>query len=279
MKSFVVTPMRQELDLEPGGVYEGYITVLNPADAEEEIRYHAELTPYAIDAETESEKSTRATMGQIVDWMTITSGDGTLSPNETGKVAYRIEVPTDAPAGGQYAMIGVSVDSGQTDGAVQISDVMELGSIIFARVAGETTREGQLLTNNIPGFVTTLPAATSAKLTNYGNVHESAKIELIVKDVFSREVLFPVDEQHKIIDEVIMPASEREITKELTVLSDLGVYEVTQNITYMGETTYNTRILIACPIWFIVLVVVTVVTAAWTIAMMVKRNKNRKRIL
>ena len=279
MKSFVVTPMRQELTLEPGGAYEGYITVLNPADAEDEIKYHATISPYMLDAETEAELDARATMGQIVDWMTLDNGDGTLSPNETGKVAYRIEVPADAPAGGQYAMIGISIEPEVGEGAVQISDVMELGSVIFGEVTGETTHDGELLSNNIPGFVTSLPAVTTAKVVNNGNVHEVAEIKLIIKDVLSGEVLFPIDEQHELFNEVIMPASERNITKELTVLSELGVYEVTQDITYMGETTHNTRIMIACPIWFILLVIATIVTAAWTILMIIKRNRNRKRII
>ena len=281
MRSFTVTPMKQQLVLEPGATYEGYITVANPASSEEDITYKASVSPYVLDRTDGVESAgDRSTMTQIVDWVKLKESTGTLAPNATGRVYYTIEVPTDAPAGGQYVMIGVSLDEGEkTAGTANIGETAELASVIYAEVAGETVHRGQLLTSNIPGFVTELPAVLSSKVVNTGNVHETARLDISVKNVLTGEILYPYTENPKPDEEIVMPGTERTITRDVTVLSGLGIYEVTQNVTYMGETTYNTRVLTVCPVWFIFLVIATIVTGGWTVAMLVKRNKNKKRLL
>ena len=282
MKGFVVTPMRQEIELEAGGVYEGYITVVNPADAEEDFRYTASISPYSVSDEYDVDLETRSTMNQMVDWVKLEDASGVLKPNEDRKIKYTITVPADAPAGGQYVAIGVTEDLGDTLQNTQgthIYDVMQLSSVIYAEIAGETERGGKIVSNKVPGFVTQLPAKIELVLENDGNVHERADIKMEVKNLLSGEVLYPREDDPEKIEEIIMPATIRNISRDIDVLGDLGVYQVTHNVEYLGESSNITQNIIVCPLWFMALVAATILAAIMTVVALVVRRKKQRRII
>lgn len=278
MSVFTVYPMRQDMKLEAGKVYEGELNVAIPADAEESFRYRASVEGYFTEDQA-ADAEIRSTMNQIVDWITIENPTGEIEPNGTATVKFSIEVPVDAPAGGQYATIGISEDVPVGDEGLMIYDVGELSSIIFAEVAGETVRDGEITSNYIPGFVTTVPATVAVTAVNAGNVHETARVKIVVRNAFTKEVIFPLEGEPEEFAEVVMPASIREITRDLSVLGNLGAYEVTQDVTYLGETSYNTQLLLVCPLWFIALVTATVVVAVWTIIKLHIRREKARRLI
>jgi hypothetical protein len=275
-------PMSKEVALNPGEVYRGSITVSNPASATVDLNYVIDVMPFNVADESYTiDFVTSSDWSRIVDWITIDEPTGVIEPNDKKEIFYTITVPQDAPSGGQYAMLGVkAVDNSDESDQVSVKNVFEMASIIYARVSGETTHEGDILANSIPGFVTNGEPIVSTTLTNSGNVHEIAQVKISVKNPFTGEVVFPTDDEVNSFSEFVMPSSTRLITRHLNNVPALGVFEVTQDVMYLGvdsELTHNVKTMIMCPLWFLALVIITLgVFIGAILGIIHKHRKNRQ---
>ena len=281
---FTVTPMSQSTELNAGDIYEGDIIVANPANAKGDFHYKVEVSPYAVSGEdyvadfshelTESERS------QIVNWTTIENPTGVLKPNESAKVHYKVVVPENAPAGGQYAALLVSSDdnASSSDG-VAVNNVFEMASILYAKINGDLIHKGELLGSKVPGFVTSLPLTVEASFKNDGNIHEVAYISLEVRSYFSSENIYPKKDESGTVQEVIMPGTTRYVTRDIEGISPLGIYDVIETVSYMGESVTNHQMVIVCPIWFMALVAVTIAAIIVFIIHSIKKHRTNKQVV
>ena len=278
--AFTIMPMNQKISLNPGEVYEGYITIINPSYATEDFAYKAEVTPYSVaDEEYTADLLSESDRTAISKWITIEEPTGSVKPNESKEIKFTIKVPQNAPAGGQYGTIAVSSnqDSSNASG-VSVQNVFEIASIIYADVAGETVHDGEILENNVPSFVLNNPVKTTAILTNKGNVHETAIFTITVSDVFTGRVILPTEENTGRYSEVIMPETTRYAEREVSDLPALGVVKVTQTIDYNGQTSTTEKQIIICPVWFMALVLLTLASIIAAVVIIVKK-RHRKGIV
>lgn len=273
--------MNQDIDLEAGQTYSGSITVVNPSDATTDFSYKVSVSPfnmvgeeYTVDLATEYNRS------MITKWITIENSSGTLKPNESGEIKFTIKVPEDAPAGGQYAAIIVTSDNASSgDEGLSVQSVLEMASIIYGRVAGETTHGGEILENKIPSFAVTTPVVLEAKIRNDGNVHDYANYTITVTDFFTGNVILPTEENDGHYSEVIMPESTYHSQREINNLPAVGVVKVTQTIRFNGVPSTAESTIIICPIWFMALILLTISAIVATIVAIVKKNRKRKKEL
>lgn len=278
--AFTIMPMNQKITLNPGEVYEGYITIINPSYATEDFAYKAEVTPYSVaDEEYTADLLSESDRTAISKWITIEEPTGSVKPNESKEIKFTIKVPQNAPAGGQYGTIAVSSnqDSSNANG-VSVQNVFEIASIIYADVAGETVHDGEILENNVPSFVLNNPVKITAMLTNKGNVHETAIFTITVSDVFTGRVILPTEENTGRYSEVIMPETTRYAEREVSDLPALGVVKVTQTIDYNGQTSTTEKQIIICPVWFMALVLLTLASIIAAVVIIVKK-RHRKGIV
>lgn len=277
--AFTVLPMSQEVRLKAGDVYEGTITVSNPANSDDDFSYLAEVTPYSVlDGEYKADLATKNNMSQIVDWITIENPSGKIAPNESVKLRFKITVPGNAPGGGQYATIAIrSNDDFEASDGGAVQNIFQMASIIYANIAGETMRKGEIVSAGIPGFSTSTPIYASVSLTNEGNVHEKAITTITVKNAFNGEQIFPGEDEQNIFIEYIMPGTSRYLTRSIDRLSSLGVYQVEQTVEYLGETSNISQTVIICPIWFLLLIMATIAAFIVTIVKLLQRKVKFKK--
>lgn len=283
-KLFTVTPMSRRFELEPGGTYEGAVTVINPADATESFDYKVYVAPYGVVGDEYSvDMLTESSYSQIKDWITIEKPTGSLQPNQSDEVHYTIKVPKDVPAGGQYAAIVVSQNdetkAAEEGNNVAVKDIFELASLIYGEVRGETVHKGEILENNIPGFVTEAPIMVEALVSNDGNIHENAEIKIRVTDALSGRLIVGGDESVAgDYSEIVMPETTRKISREIKDdLPILGIVHVEQKIAYNGETSEVARDVIICPAWFMVLIGVVLSVIVAIIVRIVLKDRKKKR--
>ncbi len=266
-------PMGQVFDLEPGKTYSGKITVVNPADATSNFYYKSSIAPYSVIGDDyTADLTTKYDRSLITDWITISNPTGEISPNSSKDVIFTITVPEDAPAGGQYAAITVSSDNRQTENGAMVQNVFEMASIIYARVAGEITHKGNIIKNEIPGFSSVAPISVGAVISNDGNVHENAIFSLKVSDVFSGKVILPTDEDSGRYNEIIMPGTTRQIVRNISDLPTMGIIRVSQTIYYNGETSTVEKDILICPIWFIALLSLLIISIITSIIIFFKKH-------
>ena len=278
---FTVMPMSQRINLEPGQVYEGSINVVNPADSKEDFHYRISVTPYnvtdddyAVDLATISDRS------EIIKWIEVENPTGSVAPNGIAKVNFKITVPEDAPGGGQYATISVGSDAkGIENDGVSVKNIFEMASIIYADVDGEIRHEGQILENKIPAFSTTAPVSVAARFSNTGNVHEDATIIIKATNFFTGEVILPTEQNEGKYSEVVMPETERSVTREIENLPLVGVVHIEQSIFYLGTSSTEAKNVIICPIWFMLLVLLTIGAIAGAITHLIIKHRKRKRLV
>ena len=277
---FTITPMNQDFELEAGQVYTGSILVSNPSTAANDFHYKVTVSPYSvIGEEYAADLETFSNRSQIVDWIKVDNPTGILKPNETAEVKFTITVPESAPAGGQYAalMVGSDNDTVVSEG-LSINNVFEMASLVYAKVAGETVHAGEVSEITIPGFVASTPIAASALITNDGNVHETARIALEVRSVFSSTPIYPAPGESGVLTEVIMPESTRYITRNIDGISPLGIYNITETVNYLGQNTTFSQTVLVCPIWFMVLSIVTITAVAVAIVRNIRAHQIKRKV-
>lgn len=273
-QTITVTPMSQRFSLNPGETFEGKITVANPVDATEDYSYSISVAPYSVVGSDYTANLTVSTeRTKIADWITIPEPKGSLKPNEVREIPFTITVPENAPAGGQYAAITITSDapSGSSAG-LSVKNIIELTSIIYASVGGETVNDGKILENNVPGFSFSVPVEVSAQISNNSNVHEDAFITLAVKNLLTGEEILPNESETGQYSELIMPESTRYITRNISNLPSLGLLHVVQSIRYNGEVSITEKNLVICPLWFIILVGATLGAIAALIVKRIRRS-------
>ncbi|MBO7132043.1 hypothetical protein J6V85_02140 [Candidatus Saccharibacteria bacterium] len=275
--SFTVLPMSQRFSLEPGKTYTGSLSIVNPADATEDFLYSISVSPYGVMGEDyTADLVTVTNHSEIVKWIKISEPKGRVKPNETKEVEFTITVPENAAAGGQYAAIAVSSnEAASASEGVAVSNVFELASLVYASVSGKTEHKGEILENNIPGFVVSAPITLSALISNEGNVHEDATFIITVSNFFTGQVILPTEDNEGHYNELIMPETTREVTRQINDLPALGIMKVSQTIYYQGDYKTLEKNVIICPIWFLFLVGLTILAIIGTIIRLIIKHKRK----
>ena len=279
--SFVVTPMSQEFNLEPGKTYDGKIAVANPGDSTSDFAYKISVAPYSVLGEAyDADLTTMSNHSMIVDWIKIDEPIGIVKPNETKEIYFTITVPESAPAGGQYASILVTENAQMAASqGLEVNSVFEIASLVYAEVAGETVREGEILENRIPSFVMTVPVNVGALISNTGNVHQTATTVLEVRNLLTGEVILPTEQNSGRYAETIMPDTTRQTSYDIANLPVVGAVKITQVVYYNGISSVEVKDVVICPIWFIVLAITLIASVIVAIVVLVKKRRKKRAVV
>lgn len=286
--AFAVAPQSERFSMMPGEVKTGVIKITNPAGAENDVKYKIELSPYSIiDDKYTVDLKTENPYSDIIKWVTIDEPEGTIPPNTVKEVSYTIRVPEDVSGGGHYfAFLIKNMPSEAAEGVktVQVKDVVELSSIVYATVFGETRYEGEILDLNVPIFSTSNPFYLSGSVINTGNIHQDASIKVAVENFFTGnietvssnvEIKTDSDTDDATASFLIMPDTSRYMNVGIYGLSDLGLYRVHAAISFNGKEYAKDTVLLMCPIWFIGIVLFAILA---TVGMIIRTVKTRKKM-
>ena len=282
--AFTVSPMNQKIVLNPGESYKASFKVHAPGSNTGDVNYELSVGPFYVTEEYETTYEDSTDANQMVDWITIDSPKtGTLSPNEGADIMFTINVPNDAPAGGQYATIKVTsaVAGDDADGAegaaANIKQVFQIAHLIFAEIAGNTVRGGEIVDTSVPGFLLSGDIKGLASIKNTGNVHGTAKYTLQVFPLFSDEEVYTNVEEPD--SRTILP--DRTLYNE-TVWDKtpaLGIFNVVYTVEFEGVTQQVSKMVIKCPIWLLFIIIFIIAAIVIYFVMRARSRKNtRKRV-
>ncbi|MBR3180078.1 hypothetical protein IKF57_00895 [Candidatus Saccharibacteria bacterium] len=282
VSSMVVSPPRQKLILTPGETYHGAVEVFSSNESKNELKYSASIGSFSENGGDNGKDDygtvdhiSRSNYNQIMDWIKLEKTSGTAAPNETDILRYTINVPEDAPAGGQYATIIIRDDTGDNDGDdgnMVIQNAIQFGMIIYAEVAGETREVGSVIENNVPVISFNSPLVVSSMVENSGNVHTDAKYTLQIYPLFSDEEVYSNEEEP--MTSLILPESERYNTQSWNEAPAIGIFKVRQTVEIFGNVSTVEKIVIICPLWLLFIIIVVIVAIIWWIVL---KAKNRQK--
>ena len=252
-ESFSLSPMNDMITLTPGEVFESSFTIVNPAGNTSNFYYDLSIEPFTEDENGNITAKENGRYTDMQNWIELPKTEGVVAPNSSETVPYRIVVPSDAPAGGQYAsiVVGSKQDASAQEG-FNIHEIFQSVYMIYAEVAGETIRKGSITDVSVPSFLFSGNITGSAAITNEGNVHSPATYTLEVFPLFSKEELYTNVEEPKTY--WVMPGNTTMTRIAWDETPSLGIFHVIYNVEYEGVESKVDKIVIVCPLWILLLI-------------------------
>lgn len=271
---FAISPMYEQITLTPGEDYEGTFQVINPGDNTIDFRYTVSVKPFSVEGLDNLSFTTNGDYNQIVDWVELSKTEGIISPNETEPVRFTIHVPENAAAGGQYAAIVVTSEEYRLDNtSVDLRERYEASHLIYAEVAGETIRKGNIDKVKVPGFLFTGNISGNATITNEGNVHSPVTQMLQVSGLFSKDDLYTNEENPK--ENWIMPGNTVYTSTEWEQTPKVGIFKVKYAVNFEGVENKVDKYVIICPVWLLLIILAIIFLILFKILFTGKGEKKK----
>lgn len=270
-KTFLqVSPSKQQLGgLEPGEVREGSFKVQNIGTGAFDFKVYA--SSYEVKGENYDPVFDGSKDGlKIANWFTFSQDTGHLESDTEVTINYTIRVPQNAPGGGQYGAIMVETVK-ENDDKSNIQAISRVGMVIYSHINGEINRCTRILENKLPSFLFNPPIFGESRVENCGNVDAELSVSLKVYPFFSNEEIYTNEEKPTVLN--TLPATKRYHKELWTNSPAIGIFNVEQIIKYGSEAKIERKLVIVCPVWLIVLIVLFILSVIfWLVA----RNRERK---
>ena len=273
-----VTPVSARVVLKPGTEVDYTMVVSNVGTSAFDFSVYA--APYTIvDEQYNVSFSDETNRSQIVRWIKFINEDGSLTDTYKGSVEaggkkavnYRVTVPEDVPAGGQYATLFAQTDV--NDANVESSGlktVSRIGMVVYGRTDGETDDKAEIAEYNVPGFLLSGPVTVNSLVKNAGNTDFEARYKMTVKSIVGEE-LYSTEEAYNILPDT---SRREQLTWENTQM--MGIFQVNYRVEALGEIRDETKVVIILPLFMIIIIITLLTIIIVWIIMMIRKRKERK---
>lgn len=307
-----ISPSEQVIELTPGERYEGFVTVTNvgrlPFD------FSLEAAPYHVNDDSyDPDFSTDNSYTNLKNWLSFPYSVYRLVPGESTDAKFIVDVPEDAPNGGQYAAIMIQNSLAKTSSEAQTTPTPEAqtdqetteankdqddtrdtpldikvraAAVLYGHVEGGELRESaKLVAHDLPGFIFGDTFSAAATIKNSGNVDFYARQSLSIRNFFTNnEILQPSEDGNQTpFTEtlIILPGTTRTSLLRWNLADTstfpIGLYHVSQTIVFLDQTHTFEHLLFVCPLWLVLLIVFLVALGVvWLILGLLKRRKTHR---
>lgn len=266
----LVSPASQELgELKPGQSYEGEFLVKNIGN--KAFKYKVYVAPYYVQGDNyDPTYETINSYTRISEWFTFDKTDGSLDVQEQETVKYKVKVPENVPGGSQNAAIMVETDN-SVDETKTVSSSTRIAMIVYSTIDGETDVCGKIIDKTIPTFLFHPPITASGRVENCGNTDLNVTYTFHVYPLFSDEEIYSNEEQP--VKLATIPKTRRYTNLEWEGTPSFGIFKVKLDVNYAGINESIEKIVIVCPLWLVVLIIVFIGAVVFWL---VSRNRERK---
>ena len=260
--ALTVSPMSQKMILNPGEVAEGSFKISNPASSTHDTYYEIEVEPFYKNDNNEFVFQAEGDMGEIAKWITFdVPTSGKLAPNEVKEITFKVNVPKDAPAGGQYASIATTSKSKSSDeedenaatDSTTIKEIRRMAHLVYAEVTGATIKTGEIFDAKVPSFLLSGKITGSSSVKNTGNVHGTATYKLQVFPLFSSEEIYTNEENPDTATVLPNRTVYSESSWDETPM--VGIFNVVYTVEFEGAKAEVKKMVIVCPVWLLFLII------------------------
>jgi hypothetical protein len=211
----------------------------------------------------------------ISEWFSFDRTSGSLDVQEQETVKYVVNVPEDVPGGSQNAAIMVETDN-SVDESKTVSSSTRIAMIIYSTVNGETNACGKIIDKSVPAFLFHPPISAAGRVENCGNTDLTVTYTFHVYPIFSNEEIY--SNEDKPVKLVTIPKTRRYTNLEWEGTPSFGIFKVKLDVNYAGKTETIEKIVIVCPLWLVVLIIVFIGAVVFWLVSRNRERKNNKRV-
>jgi len=182
VQGLTLAPLRTELEIAPGTVESGQLTIYNTTNTDMNVTMSAEAFNVVNSQYDYSFDST----SPITKWVQFDPGDIILAAGKSKTINYSISVPLGASPGGNYISLFSTASIGGTNQGVNSSE--RVGSLVYITVSGDVTHMGHVL-NFFTPWVTAGSSDWTATIQNAGTAHFASAYSLSVQTLWNKPVL------------------------------------------------------------------------------------------
>lgn len=271
-----ISPTVQEIALEPGETFSEMVVVQNVG--KKDFNFKMVATPYWIKGTTyEPDFEIKNDRTKIADWVSLSEEEGVLAAGQSRKIKYEIRVPEDVPSGGQYmAIMAQTADMGEDNSIIKQSG--RVGTLVYARVSGETRASGEILENSIDGVQLGRLLTTTAVVKNTGNVDLKTDVKVVIKNFFTSKEEYNNTEFAD--TQRVLPETKRMFRKVWERTPKLGIFSVRQEVRVSGgDSIVAEKVVVVCPWWLLILIVIMVTLGICLVLIkIIKRMQYKRKI-
>lgn len=265
-----ISPASIEVDLTPGKKTPIEFRVQNTGT--KDFDFSLLTSPYSVVGEDyRQDISTPNSYTYIKDWITFSAESGEVKAGGEEKITATIDVPEDAPAGGQYAAIFARMLEPE-GGSGGIRSEQQVGLLVYSKnIDGNTRETGNVVENKVPSFMFAPPISATSVVENTGNVHMTASYTLQVFPLFGDEEVYTNEDNPE--THIIMPETRRLNMITWDGSPQLGIFKVRQTVKFAGDESITEKVVFICPIWFLFIILALIFLIVFWI---VSRARSRK---
>ncbi len=279
-----LTPSEQDIELTPGQTYSGSVVITNVGRLPYSVK--ASVSPYYVagdDYTPDFENESAYT--KLHNWVELDQTEYQLEPGDKANVDFTITVPKDVASGGQYAAIMLlSNNKGSGEG---VNVQAQLAAILYGHVSGgELRREGELVNHSLPNFMFNSDFVISQTVKNTGNIDFRVTQKMTVTNFFTNKEIINENTVSSDGDLVgsntatVLPGTSRTGILRWDNAPKLGVFRVTQDISFLDQSYSFSQVVLICPIWlFVALIALFIVAIIWIILHFVKKSHSSPQVL
>jgi hypothetical protein len=181
--ALTISPVRFELKGDAGQILLGELELYND-EKETKILYSSSQnfeargesgTPYFLSNTNEG----------LASWISINEHE-TLEPGVRKKVPFRIQIPSNTPAGGYFAAIFWGTSPPQSGGAGEVSISGKLGVLLLLSVGDAEEKGGLIEFEKTEKIIYSLPVSFFYRFSNDGSERVNPQGSLVIKNMFGR---------------------------------------------------------------------------------------------
>lgn len=252
--TILLSPTDATFDVEAGKSYTGSFGIYNTGQVDFDFKVYTE--PFSLKDGCTQDFITKSDQTQLASWIKLEQTNYSLKAGQKVVIKYRIDVPNNIPAGGQYAVIFSETGTGQSG---MISGTKRLGYKIYVHTNGETTLRGLADDFKIDNFKFDNKLVATATVKNNGNTDFVANGVMEVKNLFGQTVYaeeLPLR---------VLPNGNCALKTTWTKAPIFGLFKTTLTVKLLDQVyTKDAWTVVVSPVVIGVLVLVILVIIMWS---------------
>ncbi|MCL2280931.1 hypothetical protein FWC31_03545 [Candidatus Saccharibacteria bacterium] len=267
IEQITLSPVKGYEKLNPGEKFDGSFSITNTGT--EVIDLHVYVKPFGIGDNCTENYEVDSEWTQMTSWVNLEKNNYYgIKPDEVIIVRFNIDVPKNAPDGGQYVVIFTEVGKFDQMTGAAIGVTKRLGYKFYADLGGTKNESGTVESLKQGVWYWEPPINSIGEVRNSGNIYFTSTHQYKITSLTGKTVY------EESIDQDILPDTCRKVKVEWQQTPTFGVFWVENKINFLGQEQFNEKkLVIVIPIYVVIVFSIMIILLTWALILKIKNRK------